>query len=92
MAVGLAFISGSPESLPDKSSFDSATATAIRRCALNATGLVRNAHDSHLSYYTILSESRRVNINRFNVYVCYNKSNQSRVLHMRPNNIIIAWH
>lgn len=39
--AGLAFVSGSPESLADKTSADPNTVTAIRRCALNATGLVR---------------------------------------------------
>ncbi|KAK7065150.1 hypothetical protein SK128_014451 [Halocaridina rubra] len=40
MSIGLAFLSGSPESLADKASSDPTTATAIRRCALNATGLL----------------------------------------------------
>lgn len=40
MSAGLAFITGSPESLPDKTTADTATATAIRRCALNSTGLL----------------------------------------------------
>ncbi|XP_037791392.1 uncharacterized protein LOC119586740 [Penaeus monodon] len=39
--IGLAFVSGSPESLADKTSADPATVTAIRRCALNATGLLK---------------------------------------------------
>ncbi|XP_042860208.1 uncharacterized protein LOC122246026 [Penaeus japonicus] len=40
MSIGLAFVSGNPESLADKTSSDPATATAIRRCALNTTGLL----------------------------------------------------
>ncbi|XP_063592466.1 uncharacterized protein LOC134769656 [Penaeus indicus] len=38
--IGLAFVSGSPESLADKTSSDPNTVIAIRRCALNATGLL----------------------------------------------------
>ncbi|XP_042860209.1 uncharacterized protein LOC122246027 [Penaeus japonicus] len=38
--IGLAFVSGNPESLADKTSSDPTTVTAIRRCALNATGLL----------------------------------------------------
>ncbi|XP_068203004.1 uncharacterized PE-PGRS family protein PE_PGRS10-like [Palaemon carinicauda] len=40
MSVGLTFLAGAPESLADKASSDPATATAIRRCALNNTGLL----------------------------------------------------
>ncbi|XP_066962384.1 WAG22 antigen-like isoform X2 [Macrobrachium rosenbergii] len=40
MSVGLSFLAGAPESLADKASSDPATATAIRRCALNTTGLL----------------------------------------------------
>nr|XP_027213893.1 uncharacterized protein LOC113806961 [Penaeus vannamei] len=40
MSIGLAFVSGNPESLADKTSSDPAAVTAIRRCALNATGLL----------------------------------------------------
>ncbi|XP_047489676.1 uncharacterized protein LOC125039592 [Penaeus chinensis] len=38
--IGLAFVMGSPESLADKTSSDPNTVIAIRRCALNATGLL----------------------------------------------------
>ncbi|XP_047489679.1 uncharacterized protein LOC125039596 [Penaeus chinensis] len=40
MSIGLAFVSGSPESLADKTSSDPAAVTAIRRCSLNTTGLL----------------------------------------------------
>ncbi|XP_064085826.1 uncharacterized PE-PGRS family protein PE_PGRS10-like [Macrobrachium nipponense] len=40
MSVGLSLLAGAPESLADKASSDPATATAIRRCALNTTGLL----------------------------------------------------
>ncbi|XP_027213897.2 uncharacterized protein [Penaeus vannamei] len=40
LSIGLAFVSGNPESLADKTSSNPNTVTAIRRCALNATGLL----------------------------------------------------
>ncbi|XP_037791112.1 uncharacterized protein LOC119586452 [Penaeus monodon] len=42
MSIGLAFVTGKPESLPDMISTDAASQTAIRRCSLNATGLLGN--------------------------------------------------
>ncbi|XP_063592596.1 uncharacterized protein LOC134769789 [Penaeus indicus] len=42
MSIGLAFVTGKPESLPDMIPADAASLTAIRRCSLNATGLLGN--------------------------------------------------
>ncbi|XP_047489677.1 lysine-rich arabinogalactan protein 19-like [Penaeus chinensis] len=42
MSIGLAFVTGKPESLPDMISTDAASLKAIRRCSLNATGLLSN--------------------------------------------------